>query len=450
MNLLNEALVFAMNAHDGQVRKSDPDKPMIVHPIDVAKILKEYGFDDEVVAAGYLHDVIEDTKYKDIDIEKIFGKNILSLVECASEPDKSLSWEERKQHTIDFTKDLDLRHKAVICADKISNMEDIMILNEIYGNGFSNLKRGFEENKWYFEELYKSLINNQDENHPMFVRLKKLIDHVFYNVKDDDYVKNTIFKNNENEYNSLKQLHYKKEDIKKLKSIESLNKPYTIEFTGTPRTGKTTLINNLYDFFIKGGFKVESLEEFTTSNKYKKDIYPSIKGKSLYEINTEIPKHVLEKLYESYNNNPDLVIVDRSLLDRLIWMNRLFINDKITKDQYEDYKGIYIPIIKDNINIVIGTFADSLTALRRDYNAHLSLEKRRFLNEDNVKEYNEALLNVEELCDDEGINFYLFDTTRTSQREISFGVSNVILDDMRTNYIDRVKKLVLTNKKNNN
>lgn len=129
--MLNQAKEFAKKAHKAQIRKSDPEKPMIVHPINVGNILKEYGFDENVIAAGYLHDVVEDTKYEIEDIKKYFGEDVASLVNGASEPDKSLSWEERKQHTINNTKKLDLRHKAIICADKISNLEDLRILSEI-------------------------------------------------------------------------------------------------------------------------------------------------------------------------------------------------------------------------------------------------------------------------------------------------------------------------------
>ena len=119
MDIKEKAKLFAINAHYGQVRKNEKDKPMIIHPINVANILSEYDFDDNVIAAGYLHDVVEDTKYEDKDILKEFGEDILSLVMGDSEPDKKLSWEERKQYTIDEVKTLDIRHKAVVCADKI-------------------------------------------------------------------------------------------------------------------------------------------------------------------------------------------------------------------------------------------------------------------------------------------------------------------------------------------
>lgn len=45
MELTEKAKYFAINAHKGQVRKSEPDKPMIIHPISVGELLKEYGCD---------------------------------------------------------------------------------------------------------------------------------------------------------------------------------------------------------------------------------------------------------------------------------------------------------------------------------------------------------------------------------------------------------------------
>lgn len=96
MNIELKAKEFAIKAHKGQVRKSDKEKPMIIHPINVGQILKQYGFDENVVSAGYLHDVVEDTSYEIEDIKDNFNDDIASLVYGASEPDKSLSWEERK------------------------------------------------------------------------------------------------------------------------------------------------------------------------------------------------------------------------------------------------------------------------------------------------------------------------------------------------------------------
>lgn len=440
MNVKDKAKKFAIEAHKGQMRKSDPEKPMIIHPINVGHILEEYGFDENVIAAGFLHDVVEDTKYTKEDIEKNFGSDIASLVMGASEPDKSLSWEDRKKHTIEEVKKLDLRHKAIVCIDKISNLEDLRIISEIKGEyNFDAFRRGFESQKWYYTEVYNSLITNEDESLPMFVRLKELVEHIF-NKNINDYIKNKIFENKIDEYNKLIKIHYRKEEIFKLNNVLSKKTPYVIEFTGTPRTGKTSLINNLYDFFKKKGFIVEVLEEFTTSNKYKKEIYPLLKDKYKKIINTEIPKYVLKQLEDAIDKNPDIIIIDRSLFDRLIWVDRLVLKNGMSMEEYEDFKNLYIPLIKEKINIVISTYTDSLTALKRDYNANLSLEKRNFLNETNIDEYNKSLLNMQKLSKKENINFYLFDTTDKNQRQISFEVVNVILKDMRKEYLNLVNK----------
>lgn len=409
MNIKEKAKEFAILAHKGQVRKSDKEKPMIIHPINVGLILEEYEFDDNVVASGYLHDVIEDTKYSEEDILKLFNEDITSLVVSASEMDKTLSWEERKQHTIDSIKNLDLRHKAIICADKISNLEDLIILKEINGKlDFSNFNRNFDSQKWYYENIYKSLINNVNETVPMYERLKYLYEYLFYDKKDDEYLKNVIFKDNISEYDKLLKIKYKVKELVKLNSVMQNKKPFVIEFTGTPRTGKTTIINNLYDLFTKSGIKVSMLEEFTTSKKYKKE--------------------------------NDIILIDRSLFDRLIWVDRLHLKGELTKEEYEEYKKEYVPMIKDKIDIIIGTYTDATTSIKRDYKAYLSLEKRSFLNEENVNEYNTSLINIEKLSKKENINFYLFDTTNKSQRECTIDITNKILDCIKTKYIDELKK----------
>lgn len=441
MNIKQKAKEFAIKAHNGQRRKSDKEKPMIIHPIDVANILSEYGYDDNVIAAGYLHDVLEDTKYTKEDLLTEFNEDVVSLVLGASEKDKGLSWEERKTETINTIKDFDLRHKAVVCADKISNLEDMRIIFEIKGEkNFSAFKRGYEKQKWYYTEVYNSLKYNIDENNIMLNRLKLLIDDIFNNRKNDE-LEIEIFKNSEDEYNKLKKLHYRKLEVYKMKMVLDNKKPYVIEFTGTPRTGKTTLIKNIEDFFKKCNFSVTVLEEFTTSDRYKKEIKPRLKNEYENIVNMEIPKYVLEDLNTAINKKPDVILIDRSLLDRMIWVERLYNKEGISKENYDNYIKEYIPIIRNKINIIIGTYTDSLTALKRDYKANLSLEKRRFLSKKNVDEYNSALVNVNKISKNNNINFNMYDTTAKSEREVSFEIIDAILSDMRRVYIEELDKI---------
>ena len=271
----------------------------------------------------------------------------------------------------------------------------------------------------------------------MFDRLKTLIDYIFEKKYNDEFLVNHVFNDSLDEYKKLKELHYRKQEISKLRTFVE-TKPYVIEFTGTPRTGKTTLINNLKDFFKKGGFSVDIVEEFTTSKEYKENIYPLFKDKPKGYINSEIPKYVLRDLKKSLDKNPDIIIIDRSLFDRLIWIDRLYLSGGYNKEDYDELLNEYIPLIKNSIDIVIGTYTDPITALKRDYIANLSLEKRNFLNETNLGEYNRSLLNLESIANKESINFKMFDTTGVSQRETSIDVCETILNDMKIKLLNKV------------
>jgi (p)ppGpp synthase/HD superfamily hydrolase len=75
MELIEKALQIASKGHLGQVRKNT-DIPYITHPVAVGMILMKAGCRDELVAAGILHDTVEDTKLTLEDIETEFGPKI--------------------------------------------------------------------------------------------------------------------------------------------------------------------------------------------------------------------------------------------------------------------------------------------------------------------------------------------------------------------------------------
>ena len=185
-NIIEKALMFAIIAHSAQVRKGKPEEPAIVHPIAVAEILRCYGADKNVIAASYLHDVPEDTKFTLEDIKKNFGEDIAHLVEVASELDKSKPWEERKQNKINKMREKVLRDKLIVIADKISNIEDMnRVFKEKGYKDFSAFNRGEEKQEWYYRNMYKSLVTNEDRQDPLFIRLQNGIENVFGRTMED-------------------------------------------------------------------------------------------------------------------------------------------------------------------------------------------------------------------------------------------------------------------------
>lgn len=291
VNVEEKAMNFAIKAFDGKVRKAEPEKDSVLHSIDVANKLRKYGFDENVISAGYLHDVVEDTDYTLEDIEREFGKDIASLVKGATEQNRNLSWEERKLATIKRIKNLDLRHKAVVVCDKISNSEDLLYLFGRQGKeDFSSFKRGREKKLWYWEEAYKSLIYNEDENLPMFKELKKNIENIFYQNKISKEPRTII----------------------KYKNLE-LNKLFNIVKTK----------DNLTNIYITGDSKLYV-------RKIKKIIKEIISNKKIISENKNI-----------------------NIIHELINIELLYQNQKLPSDEYIELLDTYLNYIRDNIDKII-------------------------------------------------------------------------------------------------
>ena len=79
ISLVEKAYRIAYDSHEGQMRKSG--EPYIIHPLSVAIILAELELDKETIAAGLLHDVLEDTIMTEKEMEEEFGKEVVLLVD---------------------------------------------------------------------------------------------------------------------------------------------------------------------------------------------------------------------------------------------------------------------------------------------------------------------------------------------------------------------------------
>lgn len=93
--LTRDALVFAGERHAGQRREAD-GAPYVSHPLEVASLLDEAGCSDEVVAAGVLHDVLEDSDTEPAELEERFGEPVARLVRSLTEDESIADDAERK------------------------------------------------------------------------------------------------------------------------------------------------------------------------------------------------------------------------------------------------------------------------------------------------------------------------------------------------------------------
>jgi (p)ppGpp synthase/HD superfamily hydrolase len=157
MDVIEKALQVASRAHEKQYRK-ETKIPYITHPVAVGMLLMKAGYEDDIIAAGILHDTVEDTDLTLVDLEASFGKKIAEIVAGCSEPDKSLSWEERKEHTIEFLRTASEEIRAVACADKLHNIRSIRRDYKEKGNEvWERFNRGKHQLQWYYRNIVESL-----------------------------------------------------------------------------------------------------------------------------------------------------------------------------------------------------------------------------------------------------------------------------------------------------
>jgi len=122
---IERALSVALHAHEGQVRKCEDRVPYVVHPLHVALMLAQCGADPEVIQAGLLHDVVEDSPLWTMDrLEREFGARVRSVVEELSE-DKALSWEQRKRQGVDSVAEMSPDAVLVKACDKLHNLRSL-------------------------------------------------------------------------------------------------------------------------------------------------------------------------------------------------------------------------------------------------------------------------------------------------------------------------------------
>lgn len=168
-SLIDVAIEFAATAHQSQYRKGT-GIPYISHPFGVAMLLSSYNYSEEIIIAALLHDVLEDTATTEQQLNDQFGPEVTYIVVACSEPDKSLSWEERKTHTIESLPYFPLEVRLVACADKLHNLRSMKREFEMTGPAFwSRFKRGEKEQAWYYKSLAEAFAKPEDHtSHPLF------------------------------------------------------------------------------------------------------------------------------------------------------------------------------------------------------------------------------------------------------------------------------------------
>ena len=166
--LLDKAIKFATEAHEGQLRKST-SIPYILHPMEAAAIVGTMTTDDEIIAGAVLHDVVEDTDTTVEQVRELFGGRVADFVASESEDKREhlsaqSTWKIRKQETLDHLKTAPIEVKMITLGDKLSN---ISAINRDYNTIGDELWQRFNqkdknEHYWYYQSIADCLTELKD------------------------------------------------------------------------------------------------------------------------------------------------------------------------------------------------------------------------------------------------------------------------------------------------
>lgn len=123
-SLIRSALAFAAIHHAGQERDSN-GAAFVEHPIEVAQLLHEAGCSVVVVAAGLLHDTVDDTGASAAKLRARFGDAVADLVDAVSEDASILTYRERKHVLREQVRDAGHAAALLFAADEISKVREL-------------------------------------------------------------------------------------------------------------------------------------------------------------------------------------------------------------------------------------------------------------------------------------------------------------------------------------
>jgi GTP pyrophosphokinase len=122
-DLALSALRFARRVHLGQYRKQTGEQ-FVQHPIAVAELLSGQGYDGPLIAAAYLHDVVEKTDVSLDEIRERFGPGVAGLVDCLSEDPDIDGYGKRKRALRQGILESGGDPVIIYAADRVANMRD--------------------------------------------------------------------------------------------------------------------------------------------------------------------------------------------------------------------------------------------------------------------------------------------------------------------------------------
>jgi predicted NUDIX family phosphoesterase len=228
---------------------------------------------------------------------------------------------------------------------------------------------------------------------------------------------------------TIRRLEEEAARLVKLLNSREAKRPLIIEFSGSPKSGKTMAISVLRLFMRRNGIKVEAFTE-------RASVSP-IKTKGHIDFNVWVSCASLQGMLEALDKEIDIFILDRGIFDALVWNHWLEMTGKIRKEEAHAISSFFTMSRWINfIDLVCVLKCSPKASIEREYAYQLTTRRGAIMDEGILHQLNEAIdLTVKEY-QAKFHKVYVMDTTDTDPREgvtklttETFQILNEFLDE---------------------
>lgn len=222
--------------------------------------------------------------------------------------------------------------------------------------------------------------------------------------------------------------------LKEITEIHRKRRPIVIEFSGSPKSGKTSCINSLKQFLKRNGFVVEVIQE-------RASICPVFdKHSPMFNIWTACSSiSGLIGVLESKKNICDVLILDRGIFDALCWFEWLENQDKIESTLRSTIDNfLLIQEFVNKIDIVFAFTSTPQRSIEREYASLLTDELGSIMNETVLQQYLEAIEITTEEKGKYFRNIESINTTDEDQNQVSKTVTIKTLEILKDLFMEHI------------
>ncbi len=236
------------------------------------------------------------------------------------------------------------------------------------------------------------------------------------------------YENNSDILLELERLHNKKYELKRLIDSSETVEPFVTEFSGLPRTGKSSCVNKVYEFFRQANIKIERTDEPAQiiKDNMTKDEVSKMTNLEFNNKTLEISKNELKRKIEQ---KPAIILQDRGVIDNYFWYQMMYEDGNLSDDFYEK---ILLDMHRDiaDVDQLFVMYAEPKIIIYRDYINQIYLEERKKTTIERVSQLRNGFEHLVPLIKTQKADGKLIqlDTSNMSEVETAITIADAMMD----------------------